>query len=226
MRGLALHAEVERAVLGRAHGLARRVHRLHAEHEIRAGRPPLERDHGGGGAEPVARARRPVQGEAMGRVHAAHRDVVRHRLGPHVQRERPLVANREERVGEDAARPGGVEVLGPVLAEGGRVGHEPAGVDLVLARAHRDADGGRGNAHVSRAPHHRAPHHRAPHPTLSPSVRGRVRGKFMQSTKMVSKSGCAASETCSMRPAITSARARSASETSASCAPSAAALPT
>ena len=48
----------------------------------------------------------------------------------------------------------------------------------------------------------------------------------MHSTKMASKSGWAASETCSMRRAITSARARSASETSASWAPSAAALPT
>src|SRR4029077_12113109 len=56
--------------------------------------------------------------------------------------------------------------------------------------------------------------------------RHRDRGKFMQSTKISSKSGCAASETCSIRPATASACARSVSDTRQSCAPSEAALPT
>ncbi len=217
MRGdVALHAQIQRAVLGGADRPTRRIHRLHAEHQIGAGSPALERGHGGRGAEPVARAWRPMQGEAMRRVHPAHRDLVGQRLGPDVQRQGPLVADREERVREDAVRPRGVEVLGRVLAERGGVGHEPAGVHFVLARADRDADGGGGNAHEVQARH----------PALSPEERGGVRGKFMQSTKMDSKSGCAARETCSMREAMVRARARSASDTRASCAPSAAALPT
>ena len=51
-------------------------------------------------------------------------------------------------------------------------------------------------------------------------------GKFIASTKRSWKSGCVASERCSMERASRSARARSASDTSASWAPRAAALPT
>src|SRR5262249_47650772 len=52
------------------------------------------------------------------------------------------------------------------------------------------------------------------------------RGKFMASTKICSKSGCAANETCSIRAAIVSACARSACERGQRRAPSEAALPT
>ena len=119
---------------------------------------------------------------------------------------RPATRSRRRRAdGRRARRRQGVEVARVVLAERRRVGHEPAGVDEVL----------------------RAP---TSVPTIGAGMRSRRahhgRGKFMQSTKICSKSGWAASETCSIRPAISSARARSASESRQSWAPSEAALPT
>ena len=59
------------------------------------------------------------------------------RAGGHVahrQNDRPLRADREQRVGDDALRRQGVEVARIERAERGRVGHEPAGVDLVDER--------------------------------------------------------------------------------------------
>src|SRR5207249_8171457 len=111
----------------------------------------------------------------------------------------------EERVDERAVGRGRVVVARIALAQRGRVGHEPASVGG--DRGGADFEGGQTRG-VERGRRHQP------------------RGKFIASTKICSKSGCAASETCSIRPAIVSARARSASESRHSCAPREAAFPT
>src|SRR5262249_33926395 len=127
-------------------------------------------------------------------------------LGAHRMDRGHLVADREERVGE---RPFlGERVIVPriVHAERGRVRHHPARVERGAQRPDLGTGHGPGDRAYLVALDHRAC------------------GKFMQSTKTPSKSGCAASETCSIRAAT--ARTLSVSETRQSGAPSDAALPT
>src|SRR3989441_1159374 len=139
----------------------------------------------------------------VGRVDAEGHQLRLDRLRADRQRHRPLVADGEEGMREGAARRGRVVVPGVRLAERRGVRHEPARVDRLAHRADLEADQLRGD-----------------HTTHTGG------GKFMASTKIRSKSGWAASETCSMRAATLSARRRSVSETRQSWAPSAAALPT
>src|SRR5262245_33810295 len=101
--------------------------------------------------------------------------------------------------------PLGIEIAPVALAEGGRIGHEPARVDVSRDGSYLGAD----DRARDRAGGHRD-----------------GGGKFMQSTKMSSKSGCAASDTCSILRAMVAARARSGSDKRQSWAPRAAALPT
>ena len=150
------------------------------------------------------------QREAMRGVHAQVRELVGDRPGAQGERHRPLVAHGKERVGHGAVGPARVEEARVALPEARRVCHEPACVDRGRERTDLAAHDGRRD--------------RRRHGALSPAVVGG--GKFIQSTKICSKSGWAASETCWKRAATCAARARSGSESRQICAPSDAALPT
>jgi len=198
---------VHGSVLGRGDGISTGIDGLEASDDQRARAAPLDRRDTARGAKAVAGPWRAVNDQAVGGVDPARSkgggdDALAQR-----QRGRPFVAHREQRVGLRPSSGQRVEVPRSALAQRRRVRHQPAGVDLVGHRPDHGPDevggdgGGRGR-------------------------RRHGRGKFMASTKICSKSGCAASETCSMRRAIESARARSGSDSRQSWAPSEAALPT
>src|SRR6185436_11089609 len=153
-------------------------------------------------------AGRAMEMQVVGGVHALGGERLRVEARAQLHRGRPLVADGEQRMDDVPPGPQRVEEVGAGLAQSGGVRHEPACVDLARHGPRRLADDARIDPHAD-----------AGHAASRP-------GKFIASTKMLSKSGCAASETWSMRRARASARARSTSDMRASSAPSAAALPT
>ena len=140
----------------------------------------------------------------------------------HPLRPRPgLHPGRGHRV--DRAAGGGLPGRGPPpgappAGRQGVRGPGRRGLSLPLQRRPGGAEGPGSRAAAGRA--HRGPGSRGQLGAPGPA------GKFMLSTKMSWKSGCAARETCSMRAASRAARARSGSDRRVSCAPRAAALPT
>src|SRR6266540_1618330 len=219
------HASVDAPVLRRADRFAAGVDRLEAHRHPRPGGSLLDRDHARRRHQMISSAWRSVDPRVVGGVDAAHADALRQRACPQRQGYRPLVADGEDGVSRGPRVLRGVVVARVGLAEARGVGHQPPRIDLMRDGADPDADEGARELHVAvrgAAVGEPSESDEWSGPGLPTPV---LAGKFIASTNTSWKSGCVASDTCSIERAMRSARARSASETRHIWAPSEAALP-